>query len=453
MIDSKGIVHLTVPKPFEPLLRSKYRYKFYHGGRGGGKSYAFADCLIVLAASRPKLFIACVREVQNSIKNSVYKLLKDRIAALGLSGVFDFYEDKIVCNLTKSTFIFMGLKEQNKQNIKSLEGVDYCWIEEGQTISAGSWEILDPTIRKDGSEIWISMNREEENDPLWLALGANPDDRTLVKKINYYDNPYCPEELKLQAAKCKEEDFDSYLHIWEGEPLPQGTLKLISSRDVHRALEFKVDNNNNQLPLIVGVDVARFGDDRTAICFRRGRQAFGMKTYKHFDTVQVANVLTSIILEKNPARIYIDAGANGAGVVDLLRHRGYGRIVEGINFGGEAQDSSIYGNRRAEMWDRINQWLKDPSGVALTDMGDILTDLTAPNKKYDVRSRLFLEKKDEIKKRLGFSPDLGDALALTFAELAYPADVNSAQVQFVDSNVYFDNFGGSGFVDSNVYFD
>ena len=441
-------MEMKIAPIFKPLVSQQKRYKFYYGGRGGGKSYAFADALLALSYTK-KLFIACVREAQNSIKDSVYKLLHDRAGIYGMKELI-FYEDKVVNAKTGTVFIFKGLKDQNSQNIKSLEGVDYCWIEEGQTISRKSWEILDPTIRKDGSEIWVSMNREEENDPLWMELAANPDDRTLVKKVNYYDNPFCPEELKMQAEKCKKEDYESYLHIWEGEPLAQGTMKLIASRDVHRALEFKVDNSNNYLPLIVGVDVARFGDDRTAICRRKGRQAFKMQTYKGLDTIAVANLVTAIILEEKPARVNIDAGANGAGVVDILKHRGYGAVVEGVNFGAHAQNPVIYGNRRAEMWDRVNQWLKDEAGASLVDMGDILPDLTAPEKKFDNQSRLFLEQKADIKKRLGFSPDLGDALALTFAELSYPDSLRNEQNTFVDSNVYvtFDNS-----VDSNFYYD
>ena len=253
---------MQIPEAFAPLLTERWRYKFYYGGRGGGKSYAFADSLALLGAQK-KIFVACLREIQDSIKDSVYKLLKERIELYQLPG-YRFYEDRIDNVKTGSRFIFKGLRDQNSQNIKSLEGVDYCWIEEGQTITRKSWDILNPTIRKDGSEIWISMNREEETDALWVALAANPDERTLVRKVNYYDNPFCPQELKLQAEKCKREDYESYLHVWEGDPLPQGTLKLISSADVHRALAFKIDNANNMLPLVVGVDVARVGDDRTA---------------------------------------------------------------------------------------------------------------------------------------------------------------------------------------------
>ena len=438
-------VSLNIPNAFRPLLTENKRYKFYYGGRGGGKSYGFADSLLV-KGYQGKYFIACLREIQNSIKDSVHKLLSDRISYYNLYD-YKIYEDRIENVRTGTKIIFKGLRDQDNAKIKSLEGVDIAWIEEAHTITKKSWEILDPTIRKDGSEIWISMNREDETDPLWLALAANPDERTLVRKVNYYDNPFCPEELKAQALKCKESDFESYLHIWEGEPLGQAVLKLIAAKDVRNALEQKNISDNKMLPLIIGVDVARFGDDRTAICRRRGRKAWGMQILKGKDTIEVANVLTSIILKEAPARVNIDAGQNGAGVIDVLKHRGYGNIIGEVNFGAAAQNPEVYGNRRAEMWDRLNEWLKSPSPVSLVDMDDIQKELTAPQKEYDNRSRLFLEKKKDVKKRLGFSPDLADALALTFAEADYPSSIHTDFEQRVDGNVYWEA------VDTNFYYD
>ena len=158
----QATVHIA--DKFRPLLTEHYRYKLYWGGRAGGKSYAFADCLLLLARAK-KLFVACVREVQNSIKDSVYKLLKDRADNYGFAE-YAFYEDRIENTVTGSKFVFKGLKDQNAGNIKSLEGVDICWIEEGQNISKKSWDVLEPTIRKSGSEIWVSMNREQENAPI-----------------------------------------------------------------------------------------------------------------------------------------------------------------------------------------------------------------------------------------------------------------------------------------------
>lgn len=397
-----------------------------------------ADCLLLLGRQK-KLFIACLREIQDSIKDSVHKLLSDRISFYDY-GDYKVFEDKIVNVVTGTRFVFKGLRDQDITKIKSLEGVDIAWIEEAQTITKKSWDVLSPTIRKDGSEIWISMNRKEETDPLWVLLAANPDERTLVKKVNYYDNPFCPEELYLQAEKCKRENFDDYLHIWEGEPEQQGDKKLIGSGCIKRALEYMIDNPNNTWPLVVGVDPARFGDDATAICFRRGRQAYQIKAYKKKSVVEIANIVTAIINEKKPVRVNVDVGGLGAGLYDILEDRGYKDIVRAINFGGHAQDQEKYGNRRAEMWNRVNEWLNAEMPVSLIDEdGLLMSDLTAPEKRYDRLGRLLLEPKDDIKKRLGRSTDVGDALALTFAELDYPKTLDDYDQEiYVDDNFYID---------------
>lgn len=405
-------VRVDIAEVFKPLLLEKRRVKFYYGGRGGGKSYAFADCLLLLGRQK-KLFIACLREIQDSIKESVYKLLCDRIALFGLTD-YKIFEDRIENRLTGTRFIFKGLRDQDVQKIKSLEGVDIAWIEEGQTITKKSWDILSPTIRKEGSEIWVSMNREEENDPLWRLLAAKPDERTLVRKVNYMDNPFCPEELKLQAEKCRADSPEDFEHIWLGEPIRQGNTKLISSQKVREAFEPKIDACTS--PLVIGLDIARFGDDQTSFCFRRGRWCMRFETYKKLDNVAVANLATNFIREYRPHRIFMDIGGQGAGVYDILKDRGFAEVIRGVYFGEKALNDERYFNRRAEMWDNLRAWLDDKPAVQLPADEELMDDLTSVNKKYDRRGRLQLEEKDEVKKRLGRSPDKADALALTFAE-------------------------------------
>lgn len=406
-------VIVEIPSSFKPLLLGKYRNKLYYGGRAGGKSYAFADALL-LKGRIDKLFIACVREVQNSIKDSVYKLLKDRCEHYGFND-YVFYEDRIENSITGTRFIFKGLRDQNVQNIKSLEGVDVCWIEEGQTISKKSWDVLNPTIRKEGSEIWVSMNREEENDPIWVAVASNPDEKTYICKVNYYDNPYCPDEIKYLAEKCKNLDYDDYLHIWEGEPVQQGNTKLIGVKAVKEAFVPKISETTS--PLVIGLDVARFGDDSTVFCFRKGRLCLKFETYRKKDTVEVANIATNLIKELHPARLFVDDTGVGGGVTDMLKDRGFGQIVRGINFQSKAINDEMYNNRRAEMWDGIRLWLQDT--VQLPKDDSLLDELCTVNKKYDGRGRLQLESKADVKERLLRSPDKADALALTFAEPVY----------------------------------
>ncbi len=404
-----------IPEVFAPLMTEKWRNKFYYGGRAGGKSYAFADSLLLLGRRR-KLFIACLREIQDSIKDSVYKLLCDRIAFYELDD-YVMKGDRIENKLTRTRFVFKGLRDQDVQKIKSLEGVDIVWIEEAQTISKKSWEILEPTIRKDGSEIWISMNREAENDPLWVALAAKPDERTLVRKVNYTDNPFCPEEIRIQAEKCRAVSMDDYEHIWLGEPVRQGSSKLIGAALVRRAFVPKMDASTS--PLVIGLDVARFGDDKTVFCFRKGRWCYRFEAYSKLDVVEAANQAAFFIQQCQPQRLFVDAGGVGAGVYDILKDRGFGEVVRAVNFGAKALQDGRYVNRRAEMWDSLRGWLAGEAAVQLPEDEELFDDLCCVNKKYDRYGRLQLEEKAEIKKRLGHSTDKGDALALTFAEPVY----------------------------------
>lgn len=432
-------IRVEIQEQYAPLLSMpEVRYKLYYGGRAGGKSYGFADALLVLAR-QGKLLIACVREVQNSIKDSVYKLLKDRAEYWGFED-YRFYEDRIENILTGSRFIFKGLQDNNAQNIKSLEGVDICWIEEGQSISKKSWEILDPTIRKPGAQIWISMNRELENDPIWVALARNPHEDVYIQKVNYTDNLYCPPEMKKIAERMKAENYEQWLHVWAGEPVQEGDTKLIGYPEVYRALETKIENSATvDLPLIIGVDIARFGNDKTAVARRVGRKAYKIQTYAKLDVVQVANMIVGIIHDEHPAIVNIDVGGLGGGVYDILWHQGYGSVVQGVNFGERAQESERYCNRRSEMWARLKDWLTAELPVSLVDCEGLSEDLTAPNKNFDSLGRLVLEPKDDIKKRLGRSTDVGDALALTFAERFYPSSLLHLQydeAEFVDDSVY-----------------
>ena len=282
------------------------------------------------------------------------------------------------------------------------------------------------------------MNRMEENDPVWVAVNSKPEDRKLVVTVNYYDNPFCPDELRQQAEASKLSNYDEYIHIWLGEPIQQGDKKLIGRKAVVRAIETKVDNSNSVNPLVVGVDPARFGDDATAICFRRGRQAYRIRTYRKKDLVEVSNIVTNIINEDKPVRVNIDVGGLGAGVYDILVDRGYRDVVRAVNFGSNAQDQEKFYNRRAEMWSRVNDWLNGELPVSVIDEdGVLISDLTAPEKAFDKIGRLKLEPKEDIKKRLGRSTDVGDALALTFAEVDYPRTLEEYDQDWsVDYNFY-----------------
>lgn len=214
MVAKTQEVNLKFAPKFAPLFRPK-RYKTFHGGRGGAKSWAAARALVIMASSK-KLRILCTREVQNSIKDSVHKLLKDQIEMLGLNPWFRITNESITSS-TGSEFLFKGLRF-DPLGIKSTEGVDICWVEEAQSVSSDSWSILIPTIRKEGSEIWVTFNPGEESDPTYQRFIVSPPDDSITVEVNYYDNPYLPETLRKEMEYCKRVDYDAYEHIWLGKP-------------------------------------------------------------------------------------------------------------------------------------------------------------------------------------------------------------------------------------------
>ena len=190
------------------------RYKVLHGGRGGAKSWGVARALIIEGASKP-LRILCTREFQNSIKDSVHKLLADQISALGLHQFYDV-QSTAIKGINGTEFAYEGLR-QNVSRIKSYEGVDRVWVEEGQTVSKSSWDVLIPTIRKDGSEIWVTFNPEFEDDESYSRFVHKPPHNAVVQQINWRDNPWFPAVLEEERLYTKERDPDSYDHIWEGK--------------------------------------------------------------------------------------------------------------------------------------------------------------------------------------------------------------------------------------------
>lgn len=207
------MIEIIIPKAFEPLRHPK-RYKVYFGGRGGAKSHNIARTLLVKGMEGP-LRVVCAREIQKSIKDSVHRLLADLIRQYGLT---DFYEiqETIIKGKNGTEFIFRGLKH-NTTDLKSLEGADICWIEEAENVSHNSYELLIPTIRKDGSEIWVSFNPKNPNDPTYVRFVKTPDEDTLVKKVSWRDNPFFPDVLEKERKKLQATDPEAYQHIWEGE--------------------------------------------------------------------------------------------------------------------------------------------------------------------------------------------------------------------------------------------
>ena len=197
---------------FEP-----HRYKVAYGGRGSSKSWTFARALLTLAISRP-MRVLCTREVQDSIRDSVHRLLQDQIQALALGGNYETTQTEIR-GRNGSLFIFSGLATQTIESIKSYEGVDVVWCEEAQSISKRSWDVLLPTIRKPNSEVWITLNPHLETDETYSRFVDQPPANSWVQKVNWRDNPWFPDVLDAERKETQRRDPDNYGNIWDGEPL------------------------------------------------------------------------------------------------------------------------------------------------------------------------------------------------------------------------------------------
>lgn len=207
-------VKIVIPKAYEELFKP-HRYKVYYGGRGGAKSHNFARAIIIKSMQAPTR-VLCARELQNSISDSVHRLFSDIIEQYNLKGFFTV-QNAVIKSKNGGEIIFKGLRH-NSTEIKSTEGVDICWVEEAEKVSDLSWESLIPTIRKPNSEIWISFNTKSVNDPTYQRFIARQSPDVYVRKVSWADNPFFPEVLNKERLRLKNDDFEAYQHVWEGEP-------------------------------------------------------------------------------------------------------------------------------------------------------------------------------------------------------------------------------------------
>jgi phage terminase large subunit len=271
-----AVINAEFAPAFQPLFQPA-RYKVYYGGRGGAKSWAFARALLIRGVQEP-LRVLCAREQQNSITESVHKLLKDQIAALGLDDFYTVLQNAIT-GPNGTSFAFEGIK-LNVNKIKSYEGVDVCWVEEANLVSKNSWDVLIPTIRKPNSEIWISFNPERQEDETYVRFVLGRPPNSIVQRVTWRDNPWFPETLRAEMEHCKATNYDDYLWIWEGhcKVVLDGAVYM---REIRRVLEegrygtVRYDRNS---PVDLFFDLGR--SDNTAIWFRQ--YVAGEYRYLHY---------------------------------------------------------------------------------------------------------------------------------------------------------------------------
>ena len=247
---------LNVPKKLFPIFEgfNANRYFLIEGGRGGGKTQTIGRFILFLADKYP-LRIVAGRETMNSISESVYSVLRDLIITHNLN--FDVQASKIISKQTGSTISFRGFREAGAFNIQGLEGVDIIWVDESQAITKKTLDILIPTVRKNKSKIFFTMNRHLPDDPVYTAFVGRDD--CLHISINYDENPFCTEALKKEAQECNRLSPKDHAHIWMGQPLDEGEDALFSVSELEEARQKDFQLQDGYGERVAGFDIARFG--------------------------------------------------------------------------------------------------------------------------------------------------------------------------------------------------
>ena len=229
-------IPLQFPPKAAPVLEQSARYKVLWGGRGSGKTESVARTLVVRSTER-KLRILCARETQISIKESVHSVIKRVIYDLGIEQYFHI-TDRAISNVTGSEFIFSGLSDEVIDGIKSMDSPDIVWCEEASSLTWGVWDKLDPSIRASKSEIWFTLNREQDLDPISQTFILNdPPPNSIVIEMEYWDNPFFPDVLRDQMERMKATDYEKYLHIWEGRPVTHSQSSVFKGKFISKTFQ------------------------------------------------------------------------------------------------------------------------------------------------------------------------------------------------------------------------
>ena len=421
------------------------RNRILHGGRSSSKSWDAAGFAIALAQS-VRIRVLCTRQFQNKIEESVYTLLKIQIERFGLSDKFDILNNKIICKTTGSEFLFYGLW-RSIDEIKSIESVDIHWSEEAHLLSEAQWEVLDPTIRKEGSQHWIIFNPRLSNDFVYQKFVVNPPPDTVVRQINYDENPFLSSTILKVIEAAKEEDYENYLHIYKGVPRDdddEAVIKrshIMAAIDGHKTLNIEINGIKR-----LGFDVADSGEDACAMV-----QSYGalnvwadMWKAKEDELLKSCTRVWTRARDEEATVVYdaIGVGAMVGSKINELNASNGLRVNHQKFFAGGSvskpdtqysrsgiKNKDYFANVKAQAWwlvaDRFRNTYNavrnghsfDSSDMIFIDgnmpyLNQLIDELTTPKRDYDNAGRVKVESKKDLSKRDVSSPNLADAFIM-----------------------------------------
>lgn len=413
------------------------RHRVLYGGRASSKSWEFAG-RIAQIGQEYKTRVLCVRRFQNRINDSVYTLIKNQIDNFGLGGYH--IGATSISHANGSEMIFYGI-ERNTDEIKSFEGADVLWIEEAHNLTDEQWQILAPTIRKEGSEIWVSFNPRFANDFVYKRFVLNPPDNSIVRLVNYPDNPFLSQTMLDEIAELKRDDPELYEHVYLGVPKQDDDSVVIKRKWLNACLgaaeKLGIDAGGASS---LGYDVADSGADKNASALFKGRELIGIDEWKAEEDELVMSCKRVLSTAKtNKAWIVYDSIGVGALVGSQLNELGYKSHNKFIAGAKVANPSSKYAvgitniekfeNLKAQAWqltaDRARKTYNAVMNGEAIEADDLLSikadvphlerllsELSEPRKRYSKRGLDMIETKDELKARGVDSPNLADAFIM-----------------------------------------
>lgn len=407
---------LQVPTKLLPLIKefNNKRYFLIDGGRGGGKSHAVARWILYLA-EKYNVRIVCGREIQNSIKESVYSILTDLIQQYNLN--FTILSKTIIHRDTKTEINFRGFREQGSFNIQGMEGIDIVWIDESQALTKQTLDVLIPTIRKDNAKIIFTMNRFVRNDPAYANFVGRDD--CLHIHLNYNDNPYCTNALKKEALECQKKSMEDYNHIWLGLPLDKTEDQVFNHSELDDAKLNKYPMRPGYGIKLAGFDIARFGDDKCACVIIQQMGALHWETvmvdqWDHKDTVFTQGKIAEIVREYKVDKAIIDEDGLGGGPLDNVRYGAREGLYTGFRNPPLGYDKDrFYGNPRTVNTYKLKDLLLKRHLCIIDPM--LLEELETLRYEYDNHQRRILVSKDKMKRQGVKSPNMADALIMAIS--------------------------------------
>lgn len=419
--------------------------------------------MAVYLADKYRLRFLCTRQIQNKIEESVYALLKIQIERFGLRHRFRILDNKIINRFTGSEFMFYGLW-RHVDEIKSLESIDVLWNEEAHAMTEAQWEILEPTIRKEGSECWFLFNPRLTTDFVWRNFVVAPPPDTLIRKINYNENPFLSSTILKVIKAAKARDKEQFEHVYLGVPRTDDDEAIIklswieAAVDAHKALNIEPLGRKR-----VGFDVADSGADKCANVYAHGSVALWADEWKarEDELMKSCKRTYNVALQHDAAIVYdsIGVGASsgskfaeinedresasdwGATAIEYFKFNAGGAVFEPEReYQPGITNKDFFANIKAQSWwlvaDRFRNTYNVINGKekreSFTDdqlisidsdcplLDKLKFELSTPKRDFDKNGRVKVETKDDLKKRDIPSPNVADAFIMAFAPIEMP---------------------------------